>query len=106
MLSQSSPEDYPNTNDVNETLESTENLKNDGEAHDVVKNEIEQTLEVDSLPEFQDYKSLEGSEDYEDEELMLSTDSSESEPEELLAKRTRTNPLTLKRNVFRLQLII
>lgn len=101
MLSQSLPGDDPNTNDFNETLENTENLKIKGETYDVVKNEIEQTLEVDSLSEFQDYKSFEGSED-----LMLSTDSSESEPEELPAKGSRTNPLTLKRNVLTLQKII
>lgn len=106
MLLQSSPEDDPNTIDFNETLENTENLKTEGEMHDVVHSKIEQPLEVESTSEFQDYKSLEGSEDYEDEEFMLPTDSSESEPEELPAKRSRTNPLTLKRNVLTQQEII
>lgn len=105
MLSQSSPEDDPNTIYFNETLENTKNLKTEGEMHDV-NCKIEQPLEVDSISEFQDYKSLEGSEDYEDEELMLPTESSESEPEELPAKRSRTNPLTLKRNVLAQQEII
>lgn len=98
MLSQESQDGDPNTTDFNETLESTDNDKNEELMQCAEENETEQTFEADSLSDYQDYKSKDENEEY-DDELILQTDSSESEPEEQPAKRSRTNPLALKRNV-------
>lgn len=108
MLSQASREGDPNTTDFNETLEGTENDKNEGVIQREEDNETEQTFEADSLSDYQDYKSKDENEEY-DGELILQTESSESEPEEQPAKRSRTNPLALKRNVssqFKIILVI
>lgn len=98
MLSQESQDGDPNITDFNETLESMENDKNEEVMQCAEENETEQTFEADSLSDYQDYKSRDENEEY-DDELILQTDSSESEPEEQPAKRSRTNPLALKRNV-------
>lgn len=98
MLSQESQDGDPNTTDFNETLEGMENDKNEELMQCAEENETEQTFEADSLSDYQDYKSKDENEEY-DDELILQTDSSESEPEEQPAKRSRTNPLALKRNV-------